>query len=98
MARRRQLRCSTRRRTSSWKCWGRLAEVVIQDARNTAGRDSAIEATKTRVVRLEQIAATNTEGRIRSEVELGELRDGQAEIKALIRAHDDASLKVAVRK
>jgi soluble cytochrome b562 len=77
---------------------GRLPEVVIQDARNTARRDSEIEATKARVVRLEQIAATNTEGRIRTEVELGELRDGQAEIKALIRAHDDASMKVAVRK
>jgi hypothetical protein len=77
---------------------GRLAEVVIQDARNTARRDSEIEATKARVVGREQIAATNTEGRIRTEVELGELRDGQAEIKALIRAHDDASMKVAVRK
>lgn len=75
-----------------------LSGYVIQDARNTARQDSEIEATKPRVVRLEQIAATNTEGRIRTEVELGELRDGQAEIKALIRAHDDASMKVAVRK
>jgi soluble cytochrome b562 len=75
-----------------------LSGYVIQDARNTARQDSEIEATKARVVRLEQIAATNTEGRIRTEVELGELRDGQAEIKALIRAHDDASMKVAVRK
>lgn len=64
---------------------------VIQDARNTARQDSEIEATKARVVRLEQIAATNTEGRIRTEVQLGELRDGQAEIKALIQAHDSAS-------
>ncbi len=32
----------------------------------------------------EQIAATNTEGRIRTEVQLTELRDGQAEIKTLI--------------
>ncbi len=37
---------------------------------------------------LEQIAETNTEGRIRMEVELGELRDGQDEIKRLINAHD----------
>lgn len=66
---------------------------VIQDARNTARQDSEIEATKARVVRLEQIAATNTEGRIRTEVELGELREGQAEIKSLIQAHDMASKK-----
>ncbi len=45
------------------------------------------------MVHLEQIAATNTEGRIRTEVELGELRQGQAEIKAMIQAHDTASKK-----
>ena len=67
---------------------------VIQDARNTARQDSEIEATKARVVRLEQIAATNTEGRIRTEAELQELREGQGEIKALIQAHDSASRKV----
>src|SRR3974390_93132 len=39
---------------------------VIQDARNTARQDSEIEATKARVVRLEQIAATNTERGIRT--------------------------------
>jgi soluble cytochrome b562 len=66
---------------------------VIQDARNTARQDSEIEATKARVVRLEQIAATNTEGRIRTEAELEELREGQAEIKAMIQAHDSASRK-----
>jgi len=65
-----------------------FAGYVIQDARNSARQDSEIEATKTRLVRLEQIAATNTEARIRTEVQLGELRDGQAEIKALIQAHD----------
>jgi len=66
---------------------------VIQDARNTARQDSELEATKTRVQRLEQIAATNTEARIRTEVQLGELREGQNEIKALIEAHDNASRK-----
>ena len=66
---------------------------VWNDARNSARQDNEIEATKARVVRLEQIAATNTEGRIRTEVELGELREGQAEIKALIQAHDNASKK-----
>lgn len=71
---------------------------VIQDARSTARQDSEIEATKARVQRLEQIAATNTEGRIRTEVQLGELRDGQIEIKAMIQAHDSASKKGIGRK
>jgi hypothetical protein len=71
---------------------------VIQDARSTARQDSEIEATKARVQRLEQIAATNTEGRIRTEVQLGELRDGQIEIKAMIQAHDSAGKKGIGRK
>ena len=75
-----------------------LAGYIIQDARNSAKQDSEIEATKARVVRLEQIAATNTEARIRTEVQLGELRDGQAEIKALIEAHDRASKKETLRQ
>jgi hypothetical protein len=66
---------------------------VIEDARNTSRQDAEIEATKARVQRLEQIATTNTEARIRTEVELGELRDGQNEIKTLIQAHDIASKK-----
>ena len=66
---------------------------VIEDARNTSRQDAEIEATKARVQRLEQIATTNTEARIRTEVELGELRDGQNEIKTLIQAHDSASKK-----
>jgi len=71
---------------------------VLQDARNTSKRDAEIETTKARVTSLERIAATNTEGRIRTEVELGELREGQAEIKALIQVHDSASKRVAPRK
>ena len=70
---------------------------VVEDARNSARLDSEIESTKARVVRLEQIAATNTEGRIRMEVQFGELRDGQAEIKAMIAAHDRASKSVATQ-
>jgi hypothetical protein len=70
-----------------------LTGYILQDARNSSKRDAEIETTKVRVTRLEQIAATNTEGRIRTEVELGELREGQAEIKALIQAHDNASKK-----
>ncbi|HUO18038.1 MAG TPA: hypothetical protein VMX38_23895 [Verrucomicrobiae bacterium] len=65
-----------------------LTGYMLQDARNSSRRDSEIETTKARVTALEGIAATNTEGRIRTEVELGQLRDGQAEIKALIEAHD----------
>ena len=43
--------------------------------------------------RLEQIATTNTEARIRTEVQLGELRDGQNEIKAMIQAQDRSGRK-----
>lgn len=45
------------------------------------------------MLRLEQIAATNTEGRIRTEVQLGELREGQNEIMTMIQEHDQASKK-----
>lgn len=75
-----------------------IAGYVIQDARSTARQDSELESTKARVLRLEQIAATNTEGRIRTEVQLGELRQGQNEIKAMIQEHDVASKKGIVRK
>ncbi len=75
-----------------------ISGYVIQDARNIARQDSEIESTKARVVRLEQIAATNTEARIRTEVQLGEIKDGQAEIKALLEAHDSASRKTSPRK
>ncbi len=75
-----------------------IAGYVIQNAGNTARQESEIEATKARVLRLEQIAATNTEARIRTEVQLGELRDGQNEIKALIEAHDTASRKGAAKQ
>jgi len=63
-----------------------LTGYVLQDARNSSKRDSEIETTRARVVDLERIAAINTEGRIRSEVQLSELREGQVEIKALIQA------------
>ena len=75
-----------------------ISGYVIQDARNSARQDSEIEATKARVIRLEQIAATNTESRIRTEVQLGELREGQNEIKALIQAHDLPIKKSVVQK
>lgn len=75
-----------------------IAGYVIQSAGNAARQDTEIEATKARVQRLEQIAATNTEARIRTEVELGQLHDGQNEIKALIEAHDTASRGRAAKK
>jgi len=75
-----------------------LTGYVLQDARNTSKRDAEIETMKARVVRLEEIAATNTEGRVRSEVELGELREGQAEIKRMIEAHDSVTRKFAKSK
>jgi hypothetical protein len=67
-----------------------LTGYVLQDARNTSTRDATIETTKARVANLERIAETNTEGRIRGEVQLGELRDGQAELKRMIEQHDSA--------
>jgi len=68
-----------------------LTGYVLQDVRNTSTRDLDIETTKARVVNLERIESTNTEGRIRAEVELGELREDQAEIKRMIGQHDGAS-------
>jgi hypothetical protein len=65
-----------------------IAGYVIQDARNSSRLESEIETTKTRLTALERIAATTTEARIRSEVELKELRDGQDEIKQLLMQHE----------
>lgn len=70
-----------------------IAGYVIENARSISRQDVEIESTKARVQRLEQIATTNTEARIRTEVQLGELRDGQNEIKAMLQAHDSASRK-----
>ena len=43
-----------------------LSGYVIQGARNSARQDSELAATEARVQRLEQIAATTTEARIRT--------------------------------
>jgi hypothetical protein len=75
-----------------------LTGYVLQDARNTSKRDAEIETMKARVTQLEQIAATNTEGRVRTEVQLGELREGQAEIKRMIETHDSGTRKVVQKK
>jgi hypothetical protein len=75
-----------------------LTGYVIQEARSTARQDSELETTEARVMRLEQIAAINTEARIKTEVQLGELREGQTEIKTLIQAQAIASKKIIPRQ
>jgi len=75
-----------------------LTGYVLQDARSSSKRDAEIETTKARVASLERVAAANTEGRMRTEVELSGLRDGQVEIKAMIVAHDSASRKAPPQK
>lgn len=70
---------------------------VIEDARNASRQDAEIESTQVRVTNLEKIASANTEARIRTEVQLGQLREGQQEIKEMLRAHDNLTLK-ALRK
>lgn len=75
-----------------------VAGYVIQDARNSARQESEIQMTQARVVNLEQLAATNTEARIRTEAQLGQLREGMAEIKVLLETQEEASKKTAPRK
>jgi hypothetical protein len=70
-----------------------LVGYALQDARNTSKRDAEIEAMKVRVAHLEQIAATNTEARVRTEVQLEDLREGQSEIKQMIEAHYSGAKK-----
>ncbi|MGA2348524.1 MAG: hypothetical protein ABSF93_21105 [Candidatus Sulfotelmatobacter sp.] len=74
-----------------------LTGYVLQDARNTSTRDSDIGTTKARVVNLERISEANTEGRIRAEVQLSELREGQSELKRMIEQHDSTSKPSAKR-
>jgi hypothetical protein len=71
---------------------------VYPDARNSARQDSEIASMQARVQRLEQIAATTTEARIRTEVQLGELRDGQNDIKAMLQGHENTTRKRDLRK
>src|SRR5579872_1674806 len=46
----------------------------------------------------ERIAAINTESRIRTEVQLGELREGQADIKRMLQAHQDETMGLLRKK
>lgn len=65
-----------------------LAGYVVQEARSTSRLDTEIETTKARLAVVERIQAINTEGRIRTEVELQQLHQGQEEIKRLLVQHD----------
>jgi hypothetical protein len=75
-----------------------IAGYVIQDARNSSRQDAEIETTKVRVTNLERIATTNTEARIRTEVQLGELQRGQEEIKQMIERHESDTLRALNKK
>jgi hypothetical protein len=75
-----------------------LGSYVIQDARNSSRQGSEIEMTKVRVTDLERIATINTEARIRLEVELTELREGQEEIKRLLLGHENGAKVTLPRK
>jgi hypothetical protein len=74
-----------------------IAGYVIQDARNASRQDTEIEAAKARLTVVERIQATNTEGRIRMEVELQQLRLGQDEIKRLLEQHDSQTRGIIQR-
>ncbi|HTS37797.1 MAG TPA: hypothetical protein VMH04_19135 [Candidatus Solibacter sp.] len=63
-----------------------LTEYVLQDARNSSKRDAEVETMKARVVQLEELATANTEKRVRMEVQVGDLREQQAEVKRTIEA------------
>jgi hypothetical protein len=65
-----------------------LTGYVLQEARSTSRLDTEIETAKARLAVVERIQAINTEGRIRTEVELQQLRQGQEEIKRLLVQHD----------
>ena len=67
-------------------------------ARNSSRRDAEIETTKARVSTVERIGEANTEGRIKMQDQLDELRDGQAEIKALIQERESGSKSRAAKK
>ncbi len=75
-----------------------VAGYVIQDARNSSRQDAEIETAKARLTNLERIAAINTESRIRTEVQLGELREGQADIKRMLQAHQDETMGLLRKK
>lgn len=68
-----------------------LTGYILQDARSKTKRDAEIEITKERVTQLERSSETNTEGRIRTEVQLLELREGQVEVKNMVKTQERAN-------
>jgi hypothetical protein len=71
---------------------------ALQDARNSSRRDADIETTKARVTTLEMIEQANTEGRIKTQVQISDLHDGLAEIEATIQGRDGVSKKAAAKR
>jgi len=71
---------------------------VLQDARNSSRRDAEIETTKAMVTNMALIEQANTEGRIRTQVQIVDLREGQVEIKAMMQEHENVSKKPAAKK
>jgi len=71
---------------------------VIQDARNISRQDAEIETAKARIASLEQLTAANTEARVRNEVELKALQEGQGEIKQLLMRHERETSSLLGRK
>jgi NH3-dependent NAD+ synthetase len=67
---------------------------VLQDARRSTRRDADIESSMARLTTLERTAAINTESRIRTEVEMSEIREAQAEMKAAIQARSNGKQAV----
>lgn len=75
-----------------------LTGYVLQDARNSTKRDAQIDSATARITNLERVETANTEGRIKLEVELGEVREGQAEIKTIIQGRENTSRKASTQK
>ena len=76
-----------------------IAGYVIQDARNSSRLEAEIEMAQARLTSLERISSTNSEARVRTEVQLTELREGQMEIKRMLEEHDlDTKKAVSPRR
>lgn len=75
-----------------------IAGYVIQDARTSSQLAADIETTKVRLTNLERIATANTEARIRGEVQLGTLQQGQEEIKQMIERHESETQQALNKK
>ena len=75
-----------------------LTEYVLQDARNSSRRDAEVETLKSQVLQLEGVAEANTEKRVRLEVQFGELRESQAEVRKVDQGGKSAQVKQIVKE